>query len=104
MAVGDSMAIRDLLGLITRHVRNAGAETGMWAVKGAQIPSRRETVLVNHPATSIATLDSSTAPIGMPCTPRVRWRQSQGSMRPMGVVVVNEDAKHLVEIATVKDQ
>ena len=62
-------------------------------MKGAQIPSRRETVLVNHPAKSIATLDSSTAPIGMPSTARVLWRQSQGSMRPMGVVVVNEDAQ-----------
>jgi hypothetical protein len=46
------------------------------AVKGAQIPSRRKAVLVNHAAKSIATLDSSTAPIGMSCTARVRWRQS----------------------------
>ena len=45
-------------------------------VKGAQIPSRRKVVLVNHAAKPIATLDSSTAPIGMSCTPRVRWRQS----------------------------
>ena len=59
---------------------------------------------MNHPAKSIAALDSSTAPIGMSCTPRVRWRQSQAPMRPMGVVVVNEDAKHLVEMATVQDQ
>jgi hypothetical protein len=34
-------------------------------LKGAQIPSRRKVVLVNHAAKSIATLDSSTAPIGM---------------------------------------
>jgi len=34
-------------------------------VKGAQIPSRRKVVLVNHAAKPIATLDSSTAPIGM---------------------------------------
>jgi hypothetical protein len=59
---------------------------------------------VNHPAKSIATLDSSTAPIGMSCTPRVRWRKSQGSMRPMGVVVVNDDAKRLVEMAAGQDQ
>ena len=45
-------------------------------LKGAQIPSRRKVVLVNHAAKPIATLDSSTAPIGMSCTPRVRWRQS----------------------------
>ena len=45
-------------------------------VKDAEIPSRRKAVLVNHAAKSIATLDSSTAPIGMSCTPRVRWRQS----------------------------
>jgi hypothetical protein len=64
-------------------------------LKGAQIPSRRETVLVNHPAESIATLDSRTAPIGMSCcTPRVRWRQSQAPMRPMDLGVVNEDTKH----------
>jgi hypothetical protein len=73
-------------------------------VKGAQILSRREIVLVNHPAESIATLDSSTAPIEMACTPRVRWRQSQAPMRPMGVVVVNEDAKHLFEMPSVQDQ
>ena len=65
-----------------------------------RIPSRRETVLANHPAKS-ATLDLSTAPIGMSCTSRVLWLQSQ-AMRPMGVVVVNEDAKHLVEMPTVK--
>jgi hypothetical protein len=68
------------------------------------MPSRRETVLVNHPAKSIATLDVSTAPVGMSYTPRVRWRQSQGSMRPMHVVVVNEDTKHLLEMATIQDQ
>ena len=73
-------------------------------LKGAQIPSRREAVLVNHPAKSIATLDSSTTPIGMSCTPRVRWRQSQAPMRPMAVVVVNEDAKDLLEMLTVQDQ
>src|SRR3990172_9293835 len=39
MAVGDSMAIRRLLSLITRHVRNARTETGMWAAL----------VVVNHP-------------------------------------------------------
>src|SRR6266446_9324437 len=39
MAVDDSMAIRRLLELVTRHVRNAGTETGMWAAP----------VIVSHP-------------------------------------------------------
>ena len=34
-------------------------------VKGAQIPSRRETVLVNHSAKSIATQDSNAGPVRM---------------------------------------
>jgi hypothetical protein len=51
-----------------------------------------------------ATLDSSTAPIEMRCAPRVRWRQSQGSVGRWALLVVNENTKHIAETATVQDQ
>jgi len=76
----------------------------MRCLKSARIPSRRQTILVNYTAQSIAALDTSAAPIWRRQPHRLRWREGQGSMRPVAVVVINEDAKHLLEMVLASDE
>ena len=49
--------------------------------EGAQIPSRRQTILVNYTAKSIAALDTSAAPIWRRQPHRLRWREGALSAR-----------------------
>ena len=89
--------------------RTSGCENGVFrslmrCLKSAQIPSRRQTILVNYTAQSIAALDTSAAPIWRRQPHRLRWYEGQGSMRPVAVVVINEDAKHLLEMVVASDE
>jgi hypothetical protein len=71
---------------------------------GSEIRSRRGTVFVNHTTKSIASLDITAAPF------RDRWRcrprrpQTQCPMGTMSVVMMNEDAKSMLEMLVIEDQ
>ena len=67
-------------------------------LKGAQSLLRRQTILVDYTAKSIAALDTSALPIWKRHPHRLRWRKGQGSMRPVAVVVIVEYTKHLLEM------
>jgi hypothetical protein len=59
---------------------------------------------VNHSTQSIPTLDPSAAPIGNGSTHGLGRREAQGAVGTVGVVVINEDRQHVLEMLTVEDQ
>jgi hypothetical protein len=73
-------------------------------VYGSQIESRRDAVPVNHTTQSIASLDLTAAPFRHRWRCRFRRRQTQRPIWTMSVVVINEDAKGLVEMRAIEDQ
>jgi hypothetical protein len=59
---------------------------------------------MNHTTKSITTLDASAAPCRYCFRSRLRRREVQGPVGPMAVVVIREDAQHVLEMVAVEDQ
>ena len=74
---------------------------------GAETWSRRQNVLVNHTTETIATLDTSLAPLRRRRhrrTCRVGRREGQRSMWPVAVVMLHEDLEDPLKMLFIQDQ
>jgi hypothetical protein len=71
-----------------------------------KLGSRCEAVFVDEPAEPVASLDAdgSRAQGVEPVAGRLRRCKVQRAVRPVAVVVVDEDAEHTFEVAAVQDQ
>jgi hypothetical protein len=73
---------------------------------GCENSSRRYRVLVDNTAEPITAQNTSITGCPRRCNraPRLRWRQRQGSMRPVAVVVIDEHLKDSLEVRLIENQ
>ena len=76
-------------------------------VKGSNTPSGCHNVLVNHSTETIATLDTNLALLGCQRhrrARRIRRREAERSVRPVSVVVSDEDGEDSLKVLVIHDQ